>query len=193
MEFGAADGRSLSNTLKLVSTGQTFNSVLIEAKDEDIPKLKKTAEEFSPRIFFMHALVMPEGGSSLDNLLAKTPIPKDFELLSVDVDSSDYQIWKGFVNYRPKVVVIEIDSLVPPLLPSVHGENGAVGSSFFSMLILGMRKGYTCVCHNGNMFFVRNDLMPKIRLRKKYLVHPEKLFYGKWCGRRFSRWHLPSE
>ena len=37
-------------------------------------------------------------------------LPKDFELLSIDIDSCDYQVWQSIEHYKPKLVIIEIDS-----------------------------------------------------------------------------------
>lgn len=39
--------------------------------------------------------------------LKQTDIPNDFELLSIDIDSYDYQVWKSLKVYKPKIVIIE--------------------------------------------------------------------------------------
>ena len=62
----------------------------------------------------------------LDNVLAKTPIPSDFDLLVVDVDGCDYWIWKRLENYRPRVVVIEINSTMPPSLHFVQKNDARI-------------------------------------------------------------------
>ena len=39
--------------------------------------------------------------NSLDHLLAKTPIPKSFDVLSIDIDGNDWYIWDSLLEYRP--------------------------------------------------------------------------------------------
>ena len=50
----------------------------------------------------------------MDNLLEKTNLPKDFEILSIDIDSYDLEVWESLVFYKPKIVIIEINSSYPP-------------------------------------------------------------------------------
>ena len=51
------------------------------------------------------------------------------------------------------------------------------------MLNLGKRKGYSCVCHTGNLFFVRDDLLPKVGIEQHYLLNPELLFCWLWVSK----------
>ena len=53
-----------------------------------------------------------ERGYVLDEILQKNKFDQDFDLLSIDVDSCDYQIWKSLENFKPKVVVIEHSGLL---------------------------------------------------------------------------------
>jgi hypothetical protein len=179
VEFGAWDGVHLSNTYYLIEQNSRFRAVYIEGDSERYEQLNSTAGKFSGRIIPIHAFVQPDGDQSLKKLLNSARIPDDFELLSVDVDGLDYQIWERLTDYAPKVVIIEINSSIPPGQEQVHGEQGQ-GSSFSSLLRLGHRKGYACVCHIGNLFFVRNDLLTKVGLKEKYLSDPELLFSKAW-------------
>jgi hypothetical protein len=181
VEFGAWDGAHLSNTLSLLERGSGFRAVYIEGDAERFAQLERTAGRFDGRIVPIRAFVQPDGDASLGALLDSIRIPGDFELLSIDVDGIDYQIWEGLTAYEPKIVVIEVNSSVPPHEDQIHGP-GRQGSSFNSMLKLGRAKGYTCVCHIGNMVFVRNDLLPKVDLHRKYLESPELLFSPSWLG-----------
>ena len=90
-------------------------------------------------------------------------------MLSVDIDSFDYQVWQHTRRYRPIVVVIEIDSGVAPGEPAQRIYDPRDPSSqlttFEPMLALGRAKGYSLAAHTGNMIFVRDDYAPRARLR----------------------------
>lgn len=179
VEFGAWDGIYLSNTYRIIQQHETFQAVYIEGDADKFNDLRCTAKSLSGRLIPIHAFVQAKGELSLDNILFQTPLPSDFELLSIDVDGMDYQIWEALQRYSPKIVVIEINSSIPPDEEQIH-DDSRQGSSFKSTLRLGQTKGYTCVCHTGNLIFVRNEVMLRIGLNKKYLEHPELLFDPAW-------------
>lgn len=160
VDVGAWNGKCFSNTFQLVKTGN-YDAVEIEAVDDKYryQALVETAKEY-PKIIPINSKVNSDKDSpdSLSNLLDETPIPIEFELLNLDTDAFDYQIWEG-LDYSPKVVCIEF---VPQYqMNEFIYEDGAkfTGSSFISLMRLASMKGYTFVCTCGcNMFFVRNDL-----------------------------------
>ena len=162
-EFGAWDGIRFSNTFALIERG--FQGVFIEGDGNKYKNLIKTAEKH-PNIIPVHAFVdHNDTDNSLDNLLSKTKIPINFDVLSIDVDSYDYQIWKSLKKYRPKIVIIEINSFINPnSLEHIHDPHKYQGTAFLPMLILGSGKGYSFVVHTGNVIFVENKLLKKINL-----------------------------
>jgi hypothetical protein len=173
-EFGAWDGKCLSNTFYWVTQGA--RAVYIESDAQRVSDLHATAREY-PQIQAFEGRVEPTGSQSLDAWLSKTSIPSNFDLLSIDVDSCDYSIWKHLEMYRPKVVVIEINSSISPDIPDfVH--NDQRGTSFLPMLRLGESKRYTLVAHTGNMIFVRNSFLEQVALP---LVDPRSLYQRNWA------------
>lgn len=163
-EFGAWDGIHLSNTFALVENG--FNAIYIEGDKDRYNDLLKTVEKY-PTIIPINAFVDHDENSenSLDKLLEKTSIPNDFDLLSIDIDSFDYQVWKSLKNYKPKLVIIEINSSVDPLNQQhIHTPGKYQGTGFMATFMLGIQKEYTFVLHTGNMIFVRNDLFEKLNI-----------------------------
>ena len=174
-EFGAWDGRHLSNTFSLVES-RKFNSVYIEGDSTKFTDLVATAELF-PRIVPIEAMISSGSGedNSLDNLLAQTEIPSDFDVLSIDIDSYDLDIWESLSNYYPKIVVIEINSGIMPGVLSRHNKVNE-GNSFSSTLQVATRKNYFLVCHTGNCIFVREDILPLLKVPTRYLDYPELLF-----------------
>lgn len=179
VEFGACDGKYLSNTFNLVENNN-FNAVYIEGDETFYKKLLTTSKQFK-NITPLNCFIQPTGVCSLTNVLEKTLIPVDFEILSIDVDGIDYHIWENFEKYSPQIVIIEINSSFKPDIEIIHSESNPVtGSSFLSTLKLGINKGYTLVCHTGNMFFLRNDLLGDIQFNPEYIKKPELLFITNW-------------
>jgi hypothetical protein len=178
-EFGAWDGKHLSNTFRLIKD-YNFNAVFIESETERYKDLLKTVSEH-PTIIPVQEFISykKEDPNCLDKILSRTPIPEDFFLLSIDIDSYDYQVWKSVEKYKPILVIIEIESSVPTHVENhIHTPGKYQGSGFLPTLKLGQEKGYTYLCHTGNMFFVRNDYFEKLNL-KPYSI-PEESFRTNW-------------
>ena len=178
VEFGAWDGTHLSNTFSLVEQG--WNAIYIEGDSYRFQDLLKTAHKFSIIIpveaFVSHYKDNP---FSLDNILSSTNLPNDFMLLSIDIDSYDLDVWESLENYRPKIVVIEINSSVNPGVYWRHGANN-VGNTFSSTIKVGTEKGYTLICHTGNLIFVTNEIIHDLNFPKTFLDYPELLFIDNW-------------
>jgi hypothetical protein len=154
-EFGAADGKKYSNTFALIERG--FKGVYIEADERWYPFLLDTCQQY-PNILPIKSKVMTEGESSLDNILSKTPMPINFDVLSIDIDSYDYQVWDSVKKYRPKIVIIEINGGIDPTARNIIPNPWQSGTGFWPMRALGESKGYNLICHTGNLIFVRSDL-----------------------------------
>lgn len=178
-EFGAWDGKHLSNTFNLVEN--KFNAVYIESDKKKYIDLLNTTKHHQ-NIIPINAYVDFNKNTlnSLDNLLKNTPIPQDFDVLSIDIDSFDYQIWKSLKNYKPKIVIIEINSSVN-VNNNVHIHTPGVyqGTGFRPMFNLAKEKGYTFLLHTGNLFFVRNDLFNNLGIDYS---SPLENFMPAWGG-----------
>lgn len=185
VEFGAWDGVHLSNTYNLLKQG--WAGVYIEGEASRFADLKRTQAQFPAQLQTIQAWVRHEGEETLDKLLSCTGLPQDFTLLSVDIDSYDWQVWHSLTHYRPLVVVIEVNSGIAPGLLQVHVPPGAQGASFSSMAALGKAKGYALACHTGNMVFVSQELAERAGITQAEQDAPEMLFnWPMWLNGRMT-------
>lgn len=190
VEFGAWDGVHLSNTYRLVEEAG-WNAVYIEGDHSRYLDLASLAAR-NQRVTPICAMVSSDrkSGSCLDALLEGTPLPREYALLSIDVDSDDLRIWEAHERYRPRIVCVEINSKIPPGRRQLHGGKSQ-GNSFTSMLELGQAKGYTLVCHTGNLIFVDNAYAPQLRLPTAILRSPERAFLPfalpRWHAKRLAQ------
>ncbi len=163
-EFGAWDGIKFSNTFNLIKSNN-FKGVYIEGDKIKFNDLLKTVSLYK-NIIPINEFVSPENNlNCLDNILAKTDIPNNFDILSIDVDSYDYHIWKSLQVYKPKIVIVEINSSVMTNNElHIHEENKYQGTGFRPMFKLGIEKGYKFVLHTGNMIFIQNELFPQLNI-----------------------------
>jgi hypothetical protein len=109
VEFGAWDGQHLSNTYRLV--GEGWSGCQIEGDPERYQDL--LANIPSDKIRKVCNYVAISGEHSLDCLLDQGSTPRDFDLLSIDIDSDDLAIWESLQRYQPKCVVIEYNPTIP--------------------------------------------------------------------------------
>jgi hypothetical protein len=189
VECGAWDGKSESNTYYFISQ-QGYHGVMIEADPLKYRVLREHMEAYDT--ICVNVFVRPEGENRLDNILGLTPIPKEFDLLSIDVDGDDYHVWQSMVNYQPTVVIIEINNDKPgvkrinrPGSPVVRGTIGTsissmwgitdyTGTSISSMTELAISKHYSLLANvSCNAIFVRRKYLSLFHDRE---VTPEEVF-----------------
>ncbi len=166
VEFGAWDGKTFSNSYHLVKECE-WSGVFVEANGEKFQELVKTYEG-NPRAHCVRRFVTFEGENSLDSVLGETPIPREFDLLSIDIDGNDYHIWESLMHYQPRVVIIEFNQTIPSRIEFIQPRDMSLqqGSSLLSLIKLGKQKGYELVCvteYNG--IFVRSSLYPAFQIR----------------------------
>ena len=151
VEFGAHDGKYCSNTRLLLENG--WSGKLIESSPELFKQLLDNNLMTGTELYC--GMVTPENVNAL--------VPKDIQVLSIDVDGNDYNIWKAYEG-KPQIVVIEINSSI---LPDVDApvSDPQHGTPYKPMVQLGISKGYFLLTHHGNCIFVRNEfkeLFPEI-------------------------------
>jgi len=158
VEFGAWDGQHMSNTCRLTESCG-YSSVLIEGSAKKASDLEDRYSQRSD-VYPICRFVGFDSDDNLDTILRETPIPQDFDVLSVDIDGNDYHVWNAVQEYRPKVVVIEFNPTIPTEVDFVQPADSAVsqGCSLKALTRLGTEKGYELVCVTlCNAIFVRQE------------------------------------
>jgi hypothetical protein len=156
VEFGAWDGRHLSNTAHL-RLDHGWSGLLMEGAPER--RSEQVQREF----------VTVE---NLQALFTRYQVPQSFDLLSIDIDGNEYWVWKALRDFRPRVVVIEYNvffgtavSKTMPYDPAHTWDKTLFhGASLAALLKLGREKGYSLVhtdSYAPNAFFVSNSELPE--------------------------------
>lgn len=161
-EFGAWDGIHLSNTCKLIRD-RSYSAVLIEGDPDRVKDLAKNFPE--QNILKICRFVNFEGANSLDKIFSDTPIPSNFDVLSIDVDGVDYYIFESLHIYRPKVVCIEFNPTIPNAVDFVQAKDFAVkqGCSGRALTRLARSKNYALVASTPcNLIFVDNAYLQSV-------------------------------
>lgn len=167
VEVGANDGQWLSNTRHLIEQGWT--GVMVEA---DYDLYKRCAQNWS---FTNQVRVQC---SRVDGRNINAFVDERCDVLSLDTDGSDYEIFKG-LKAQPKIVILEIDSSIPPNVPGFNSDGGA---SYFTGVELGLEKGYFLLCHTGNLIFIDEQykhLFPEVK-SKHPLIDSDHYFNRAW-------------
>lgn len=158
VEFGAWDGLFLTNSRYLIES-KGYSAIFIEA---DIDRFHKLQRNYSKRdnVININKFVGFREDDNLDSILSGTPIPFDFDFLSIDIDGNDFHVWRSITKYRPKVIVIEFNPTIPTNIRFVQPADPTInqGASLLSLVELGKEKGYELVSVlRFNAFFVRQE------------------------------------
>jgi hypothetical protein len=170
VDFGANDGVYASNSRNLF-LAHGWGGLLLEADDACFKKCSALYAG-NDKVSVIQALLTPD---NIEHLLASNSVPKDFDFLSVDIDSYELYIWEAILrSFRPKVVCIEYNgSFAPPISVAVpynressymrDGDANApyysdfYGASLQALYDFGKKSGYDlvyCESVGVNAFFV---------------------------------------
>ena len=184
-EFGAWDGIYGSNTFNLIKN-KNYSAVYIEGDIKRYRDLLKTKKKYKKIISFNKYVSYKSSSlNSLDKILKQTKIIRDFDILSIDIDSYDLAVWKSLKKFRPKIVIIEINSGIPLGKRQMHGK-GKIGNSFTSTVKFAKTNKYQLVCHTGNCIFVDKKYSKKLRINKKFANNNnvDLLFDRSWLNKK---------
>lgn len=144
VEFGAWDGIFLSNTFHLVKT-LNYRGLYIENSTPRFKSLVHNMKNYDT--ICLNRFVGIQEHDNLDIILTEVGFPYNFDVLSVDIDGCDYHIIQSLTQYRPKIVVVEYNPLIPNEVHYVQSCDYDVnqGSSILAFQQLGSRMSYTLV------------------------------------------------
>ncbi len=157
VEFGAWDGKYNSNTFNLIKN-RDYSAVLIEGSERKFLELRENMNPY--KVTSIRSFVGFTDKDSLDVILEKTPIPKNFDVLSIDIDGNDYHAWAAVKKYRPKLVVIEFNPTIPSEVEFIQEPVSHLnhGCSLLALVRLARDKNYELVATTlNNAFFVSKE------------------------------------
>lgn len=181
VEFGAWDGYLYSNTRGLIEEG--WKAVLIEGNAKRCKQLRDN----DPDSVVINAYVNEK--NKLDSLLGD--IPKDFDVLSIDIDGDDYHVWSDVWTYKPKIVVIEYNETIPTFF--INPKGSQVGSSLLALNNLAISKGYSFHSATAaNLIFVDKKYLKKASPLPE--IGGSVVFFGydgsvHYEGKKCLQWH----
>lgn len=163
VEFGAYDGEYMSNSRHLIKD-HDWNALLIEPDPRFFKRLHRLYQD-NPRVTLLNEFIYKE---NINTLFQQGGVPRDFEVLSIDVDGPDYYLWQALTEFEPKIVLLESNPSIPADEHYVVAESDAFqlsgtsreGASLKAFCELGKQKGYHLVyieLSGANLFFVHHS------------------------------------
>jgi len=189
VEFGVSDGRENQSAMFALIFG--WSGLVMEADQKTYERARSFYNSLltgpaANRVNLVKEMVTPD---NINRILETNHVTGDIDLLSIDIDSSDYWVWKAVSVIKPRVVVIEYngalgntDPITIPYTPDfdrfkAHEAGYYYGTSVKAAVKLGEAKGYVFVgCESSggvNAFFIRKDVAEG----KFSAVSPDQAFY----------------
>lgn len=157
-----AYGQLSSNTWALLDKG--WQGLMVDSNKTQIEEIAQFASNNKFKYRFKQITI-----DNLTELLLEEGVPLDFDFLSIDVDSIEYEIWKNLTVFKPKLICIEVNQQEPDfnvidydpsfsLWKFKDKSNGYGGATIGLMNKLADEKGYDYLCWDvSNAFYIRRD------------------------------------
>lgn len=172
IEFGVENYEE-SNTRFLLLNNH-WQGLVLDASAADIEYIRGDRIHWQYDLQAERAWITRE---NIDALVASAGFSEDVGLLSIDLNGNDYWIWEAVRSVRPRIAIIEYNSLLglePITVPyredfdrnAAHYSNLYYGSSLAALHRLAQSKGYILIGSNvwgHNAFFVRSDVAGELR------------------------------
>jgi hypothetical protein len=184
VDIGAGDGVRGSNTYALFRAG--WQGLGVEADARRAARLARAYKSL-PGVEAVHAHATP---ANVVRLLKGHKVPRDFAVLSLDVDSYDYFVLDRLLeHFRPRLVVTEINEKIPPPVrfvvrydPHFRLQHHFFGYSISSLEELCRRHDYSLLeLEYNNAFIAPRELAGGARpldaptaYRRGYLERPDR-------------------
>ena len=166
VEFGVENGSETNTTYLLY---QDWQGLWIDGSAENTGAISQSFSKAvaQKKLTTITSFITAE---NIEQLFKQGNTPAEFDLLSIDIDRNDYYVWKAITQYKPRVVIIEYNSIFHPGCHFVVDYNANAvwdgtsntSASLESLYELGLNKGYKLVASSFagvNAFFVREDLV----------------------------------
>ncbi len=112
VDIGAADGWSSSSTFPFAKSNN-FSGLSIELDDKEFKKMQYIYKNFH-NAHLSKTKVTP---LNVIDILNEFYVPKNFDILNLDIDSYDLFVIKNLLqSFKPKIVSMEINEKIPPPL-----------------------------------------------------------------------------
>jgi len=166
VEFGVENGSETNTTYLLY---QNWEGLWIDGSPEQTSLVSQSFARCisKKKLTVLTSFITAE---NIEQLFHQGDVPAEFDLLSIDIDRNDYYVWQAITQYRPRVVIIEYNSIFRPGCEFVVDYNANAmwdgtsntSASLESLYQLGLSKGYKLVASSFsgvNAFFIREDLL----------------------------------
>ncbi len=172
IEFGVEDYEE-SNT-RFLLLNDHWQGMVLDACESDIGFIQTDPIYWQFDLQAKCAWITRE---NIDCHLRGAGFSEDVGLLSIDIDGNEYWIWEAIQSIKPRIVIVEYNSvfgLQPISVPykedfhrlSVHYSGLYYGCSLAALYHLARQKGYVLVGSNivgNNAFFIRSDLVSEFK------------------------------
>ena len=167
IEFGVENYEESNTRFLLIN--DNWQGMVMDGSDENVAYIKS---DRVARRYDLQAKCSFITRENINDLLRQSGFDEDLGLLSVDIDGNDYWIWEAIDSVRPRIVIVEYNSVLgrdPISIPyqpdfvrtKAHYSNLYYGCSLSALAHLANKKGYVLAGSNlrgNNVFFVRKDI-----------------------------------
>ena len=190
VDIAAGDGATMSNTLALARAG--WDGLAFEGDPALFTRLARAYAKY-PRVRLANTSVTPD---NVVDLLRSHGVPRDFGVLSLDIDSYDHYVLARLLEaYRPGLICAEINEAIPPPVKftvtyrpdHAWAKDHFFGQSLAMLDALRARHGYALVqVEYNNAFLVPEEASPVSSrpvaevYREGYLARPDRLLRLPW-------------